>query len=899
MVQDPGWAPIEFSDKRGIPSGMSNDYLNLVEQRLGIKFVRIHNLSWQEAYSRLKRWEIDMTTCVAMTPERNKFWAFTKPYMIVPIVIVTQSNVTYISTMKELAGKKVAVVDGYAVDDWIPKDFPEIRLVRVKTTQDGLKLLQRNEVFAFIDNMLIVGYHHTQLNTINIKIAGETPYVNAQCMAVRKDWAILAGIIQKALDSISDQERNDIYMKWLPIRYEHGFNYNLFWKILIVLAGILFTLILWNKKLSQEIINRKKAEDALSRSEEKYRELIDGMNETVWVIDFNGKLIDVNKTAVELLGYSKEELLAIGLFGIDITMKKEDILSLVKNMPANKLQIFETAHTTKDGRTFPVEIYSSLVTYQGEKSILSIARDITKRKRAEEALQESERKLSEAHKMAQLGHWQWDIKTGRVEWSEEVFHIFRLDPKEYTPHIDSILALSPWPVDHERDKELIQRAMETHEKGSYEQRFLRPDKTIGYYHSTFQGKYDSMGNLIAIIGTIQDITERKRAEEEKSKLEVQLQQSQKLESIGRLAGGVAHDFNNMLQTILGYTEMTLEEVGPDNPLRENFLEIQKAALHSAELTRQLLAFARKQAIAPITLDLNDTVAGMLKMLSRLIGEDIDLIWKPGLSLWKVKMDPSQIDQILVNLTINAKDSITGVGKITIETGMVEFDASYCSNHTGYLPGKYVLLAVSDTGCGMDETTVTHIFEPFFTTKEMGHGTGLGLSTIYGIIQQNHGFLNVSSEPEKGTTFKIYFPAQEAILENSAVTDIPAEIPKGTETILLVEDEESLLKLAKTMLEKSGYTVLAANNPILAIQLAQEYTGTIHLLITDVVMPKMSGRDLCLEICKLQALTRCLYMSGYTRDIIANQGILDEGVNFIQKPFSLESLAFKIREVLNQ
>ena len=401
------------------------------------------------------------------------------------------------------------------------------------------------------------------------------------------------------------------------------------------------------------------------------------------------------------------------------------------------------------------------------------------RKRAETELQESEelfRSTFENHSAIKL---LIDPNTGNIlEANQSAANYYGWSKEQLRKmNIQDINTLTP-----EEVKSEIEKVRGPH-RNYFEFHHRRADGSIRDV-AVFCSIITTKGKDI-IHSIIHDITEQKQAEEEKQKLQEELAQSQKLESIGRLAGGIAHDFNNMLQTILGYTEMTLEEVGPDNPLRENFLEIQKAGLHSAELTRQLLAFARKQAIAPVILNLNNTVAGMLKMLSRLIGEDIDLVWKPGLSLWKVKMDPSQIDQILVNLTINAKDSITGVGKITIETDTEEFDKDYCSNHTGYVPGKYVLLAVSDTGCGMDETTFAHIFEPFYTTKEMGHGTGLGLSTIYGIVQQNKGFINVSSEPGMGTTFKIYFPAKEELPALDEELGAPVEIPGGTETILLV------------------------------------------------------------------------------------------------------------------
>jgi signal transduction histidine kinase len=380
--------------------------------------------------------------------------------------------------------------------------------------------------------------------------------------------------------------------------------------------------------------------------------------------------------------------------------------------------------------------------------------------------------------------------------------------------------------------------------------------------------------------------EREKAHAEREKLQAQLTQAQKMESVGRLAGGVAHDFNNMLQAILGNAALALEDLPPGSPARESLEEIEKSAQRSADLTRQLLAFARKQTIAPRVLDLNETVAGMLKMLRRLIGEDIELAWRPGAKLWPVKMDPSQIDQVLANLCVNARDAIGGVGQVIIETANTTFDDTYVDTHPEVAAGDYVLLAVSDTGKGMDAATRAHLFEPFFTTKEQGKGTGLGLATVFGIVKQNRGVISVYSEPGQGTTFKIYLPRAGAAAPRVA-PDAARQSPRGVETVLLVEDEEQVLNLGRRLLELQGYTVLVATSP----------EGPIHLLITDVVMPGMNGRQLCERIHASRPELKCLYMSGYTADVIGHHGVLDAGVAFLQKPFTVRSLAEKVREVL--
>jgi len=369
--------------------------------------------------------------------------------------------------------------------------------------------------------------------------------------------------------------------------------------------------------------------------------------------------------------------------------------------------------------------------------------------------------------------------------------------------------------------------------------------------------------------------------------------------VGRLAGGVAHDFNNMLSVIIGNTELAMENMAPDDSLHNNLGEIFSAANRSADITRQLLAFARKQTIAPEVLDLNRTIESMLKMLRRLIGEDIDLAWLPGADVWPVRMDPSQIDQILANLCINARDAIKDVGKITIETGTATFDPAYCAEHPGFVNGDFVLLAVGDDGCGMDQGTLANLFEPFFTTKDVDKGTGLGLATVYGIVKQNDGFINVYSEPDQGTTFRIYLPRYLAETESPEKKTSDKTNRDGTETILLVEDEPSILKMTRMMLKRSGYKVLAAGTPGEAIALARKNAGQIHLLMTDVVMPEMNGRDLAKNLLSLYPNLKRLFMSGYTANVIAHHGVLDEGVQFIQKPFSREQLGAKVREALGE
>jgi signal transduction histidine kinase len=410
---------------------------------------------------------------------------------------------------------------------------------------------------------------------------------------------------------------------------------------------------------------------------------------------------------------------------------------------------------------------------------------------------------------------------------------------------------------------------------------------------------DSEGTIVEILCIGNDITDYKIAEQEKEKLEEQYRQSQKMESVGRLAGGVAHDFNNMLSVIIGHTEMILEEHTSTDTFYDNLHAIKSAAVRSADLTRQLLAFARKQTVSPKTINLNVTIQNMLKMLQRLIGEDIEIEWLPSNDLWSVKIDPTQIDQMLVNLSVNARDAINGIGKITIKTKNARLNETYCADRSEFSPGAYILLEVTDNGHGMDSDTLTKIFDPFFTTKEVGEGTGLGLATVYGIVKQNNGCIEAFSEPSKGTSFHIYLPRDMSDLDESEINKSILSVFSGTETILLVEDEPSLLHLSRRILESSGYHVLTALNAEEALKIAKQHRDNIHLLITDIIMPEMNGWDLAAKVKTFQPQLKQIFMSGYTADTIAEKSVIKKDVNFLQKPFMPQSLKEMVRKVLDQ
>lgn len=643
--------------------------------------------------------------------------------------------------------------------------------------------------------------------------------------------------------------------------------------------------------------------EQLREQNRRLKDLIENSKDMLYRMSIPGGRYEyVSSAATDVFGYSPDEFYQSPLFVRNIIHPDwreylEEQWSLLVNgdmPPCYEYQIID-----KSGATRWIHQKNVLVrdAHGAPVAIEGIVSNITERKNVEAALRESEARLLDAQQLAHVGNWYWDVQTGEVEWSDEVYNIFQLNPDEFKPQIDSILSLSPWPEDQQRDEELIQKAITSREKGTYEQRFLLPDGNTGYYFSSFQGIYDDNGKLFAIKGTVQDITDRKRAEIEKARLEEQYRQAQKVESIGRLAGGVAHDLNNLLTPILGYGEILMDDLGADDTRREMVSEILTAGTLARDLISQLLAFSRKQTLEYKTLDLTQVINGIEKLLMHIIRENIEIEIIPSTSPLTIRADIGQIEQVIINLAVNAQDAMPEGGILTIESGLVRHDKQYVENHYATRTGDFVVLTISDSGCGMDDSTRENIFEPFFSTKgELG--TGLGLATVYGIVKQHDGDIFVYSEPGKGTTFKIYLP----YYQQEYAEKVP-EIKKvrelhGSETILYAEDNEHVRHLTHIVLQNHGYKVIVAENGNKALDALVAHDGPVHLLLTDVVMPGINGKELFIKAAEMYPGLKVIYLSGYTDNVIARHGILDEGVHFIQKPFSLEVLATKVREVLD-
>jgi two-component system, cell cycle sensor histidine kinase and response regulator CckA len=534
----------------------------------------------------------------------------------------------------------------------------------------------------------------------------------------------------------------------------------------------------------------------------------------------------------------------------------------------------------------------------GVAKLRGTVHDIAERKRSEHALQERAAQLREAQRIAGIGSWEWAPGSDVVTWSEGLYLILGRDLTIAAPTFEA-LSQSYTPDSFARLGAAIGTAIETGASYELEVEMIRADGTICWTTTRGETVRGPDGRVAKLRGTVHDITARRRADAERESLEDQLRATQKMEAIGSLAGGVAHDFNNLLSVILSYTMFAAESVREGDPLLDDLLEVKNAAERAATLTRQLLAFSRKQVLQPVLLNLNQIADGVERMLKRILGEDIDLVLKLAPDLGLIMADPGQLEQVLMNLVVNARDAMPKGGRLIIETSNVDIDEHYAARFVGMKPGSCVQLVVTDTGCGMSQKTKARLFEPFFTTKEQGKGTGLGLSTVYGIVKQSEGSIVVNSESGLGTTFRIYLPRDVAATVPTA--HVPrarsATRPNGYETVLVVEDEAALLKVARRTLESAGYTVLSAANGSEALLAFAQHVGEIHLLLTDVIMPRMGGRDLAEQLVKTQPALKVLYMSGYTDDAIVHHGVLDAGTAFIGKPFTAVELTRKIREVL--
>jgi two-component system cell cycle sensor histidine kinase/response regulator CckA len=643
------------------------------------------------------------------------------------------------------------------------------------------------------------------------------------------------------------------------------------------------------KRAEQDLaVERKLTAEALSASEAKYRRLFETAQDGILILDaHSGLIIDVNPFLVRLLDYPREEFIGKTLWDIGPFKQVEASKAAFRQLQDKEYVRYENLPLeTRSGRLVNVEFVSNVYGVNGKSVIQCNIRDITVRRRAEEELRESEERFGKAFRLSPLAITISTERDGRYLDVNDAF-LLMLGYKRGDVIGSTAAELSFWARPSHR-VEMIGELQEGGRVTGLHTQYTTSEGDIR--EAEVSAELIELEGQSCVLAITRDITEGQR-------LEAQFRQAQKMEAIGRLAGGVAHDFNNLLSVIIGYSDLSLGLVAPGSPVKRNLEQIKEASNRAVSITRQLLAYSRQQVVFPKILDLNEVVQNLTSLLQRMVREDITISFRPTVPIGSINADPGPIEQVLMNLVVNARDAMSGGGEIVIATGRAELDEHYVAEHPGSHVGQHIVLAVSDTGCGMEEEIKSKIFEPFFTTKGIGQGTGLGLSTVYGIVKQSEGSIWVYSKPGKGTTFKIYFPRVAGKAERLVQSHGEAEFPGGSETILVAEDDDPLRELVVRMLEDAGYRVIAAQNAETALEIVKTSNPEIDLLLTDAIMPGKSGAELLEQAKVIRPELRSLLMSGYTGDLVALRGGRLPEAAFLEKPFTRRSLLRKVRAAL--
>lgn len=897
---DDNYPPYVFRDSSGSIQGILPDEWHLWEKYTGIP-VKIIATDWALAQVMLARGKAQVIDTIFRTPERARIYDFSEPYATIPVSIFFEKTIISIPDTVSLRGFAVAVKKGDACIEILRKKgissfifYPSYESIILAASAGTIKVFCMDDPPALY---LLRKY----------KIAGNfrkgfVVYTGQFHRAVRKGNRKLLAEIENGFSKIPKGKLEQVREKWLGVALGEPFYYRYIpWLLLI--SGILAVFIaIWTFMLRKAVREKtrdlqavleetKKKEELLRETKEHLELALQGAALGTWYWDIEAQKVIRSPRYAEMLGYLPDELETDPGFWVN-NLHPEDrkrVLKSVREHLAGKTHLYEEEYRMrhKSGTWIWILDKGKVISRDETGKPLRMAgvdMDITRRKRMETTLRLLNLAIEQNPASIMITN-----PEGTIEYVNPKFcKLTGYESEEIIGRNPRILKSG------KTTQDTYKELWDTITSGSQWHGVLCNKKKNGdfYWEDTIICPiFDESGKISHFLALKEDITERKL-------LEKQLVQAQRLESIGRLAGGIAHDFNNVLSVIIGNAQLILSDHLDKDLIHESCRDILNAGIRSKNLVNQLLAFARKQTIKPEVLNLNEVINESKTILQRLVGEDVEVQFVEGKDLWNVKIDPSQIHQILTNLAINSRDAIPNVGKITIETRNFVPDESFCRQFSYFKQGEYVMLTFRDTGSGMDKETLEHIFEPFFTTKEPGKGTGLGLATVYGIVKQNGGFINVYSELGRGTTFNIWLPRY--IGDKGKNEEFCQEKAReGNETILVIDDEETILRVCERVLKKLGYRVISSRSPSEAIRLCKEEKGYIHLMLTDVVMPSMNGKELREQIEKIKPGIKTLFMSGYASEIISKKGILVEGINYIEKPFSHEELAEKVRTILDK
>jgi PAS domain S-box-containing protein len=910
---DPTWPPFDFINELGVHQGVSSDYVLRVQKILNVNMVPQKNMSWAQMMGKAKQGDIDVIPCIVKTAERSKYLLFTKPYLKLPNVLVTRDDIPIIGDFSEMNGKKIAVVKGYAIEELLKRDFPNIIKVRANNFEEAVKLVSSGKADGAIGTLASIKYTIQKLGIRDLRVSVTTPYTVPLCFGIRKDWPEMVNILEKSLATITDIERKDIKDKWSNLLVTTQTDWDFIRKIIIYAVSVIIALIsifvVWNRKLERAVNERtmelKQSEAEVRKSEEKYRSLFNAANDAIFIVIVEGediRIVDCNIQMMKMLGLTREAI--IGKSPLDFSppiqasgrSSKEVAIEINTAIMKGIPQRFEWTLNKSDGT--PVYVESSITRIDiGEEALIqAIVRDMTDHKKAEEKLKKSELSLEKAQQIAHIGNWDWDIVKNTLSWSDEIYRIFGIKQYEFEATYEAFLSFIH-PEDREHVIKSVDLALNDNRPYSIDHRIVLPDGSIKVVHEQAEIDYED-GKPTRMIGVVQDITDKKEAEEEKERLWMQLLQSQKLESVGRLTGGLAHDFNNLLQITIGFSSLLSDMLSDDDPVKNMVDKINESGIKATHLISKMLAFSRNQVMEFKTININRIIENFIDLSSRVIGEDIELKLSLDPSIHNILADTTQLDQILMNLFVNARHAMPAGGILTVETKSIFLDEDYVKPFYHANSGNYIELSVADSGCGMSGEVKEKIFEPFYTTKEDGLGTGLGLSTVYGIVNQHNGIIQVDSEPNKGTIFRIYFPVTEGVVLKT-ITDDTLKPLHGTETLLIVEDETDVLDYFVTVLKSLGYKILSAKNSEDALEISKKSKDKIEILLTDVVMPGMDGYELYRQLKEERPDIKILFLSGYIENPIVLNKIQKYKMPFLRKPVDKIKLSHKIREVLSK